>query len=298
MLLKKIFSYRFVLLFMTGIILPLSQGITSSISYENSAKTALPYRSSNFPEAFLNNDFSYNVKFLWFSNMAEARFFFKKGKKTNGYKAVLEGQTKGFIGWLTSNRKHRYTSTMELITTQKGPHLRSNHFLREIINGDEKETTSYILNHKDKQVTVRHSKTGMDDEVNHFEMPGNKIYEDLLSAYFNVKSGILGNIQKGSIFEIDTISRKKISKVKVTVIDDNAHGINELVEINNKASFIIKLELDKELFSQKNGATWIWTDINLIPLTGRIVDVIGFGDVWGTIMDDSTYFADLPESSK
>lgn len=298
MLIKKIFSYRFALLFMTGIILPLSQGITPTISYGNSAKISLPDRSSSFPDAFLNNDFKYKVKFLWFNNVAEARLFFKKGKKPKEYKAVLEGQTKGFIGWLTSNRKHRYTSTMELINTLNGPHLRSNHFLREVINGEEREKTSYILNHKNRQVTVKHSKTGMDDEVNHFEMPGNKIYEDLLSAYFNVKSGVLGNIQKGGIFEIDTISRKKVSKVKVTVIDDNAHGINELVEINNKASFIIKLELDKELFGQKNGAVWAWTDINLVPLTGRIVDVIGFGDVWGTIRADSAYFADFFESSK
>ena len=285
-------------LFTAVIILVLQLTIKPVILYGSGIKAAIQERSSSFPEELLDNDFRYNVKFLWFNNMAEARLFFKKGKNPHEYKAVLEGRTKGFIGWLTSHRMHRYASTMELIDTPNGPHLRSSRFLREVIKGEEKEETAYILDYKERQVTVRHSKKGMDDEVNRYDMPGDNIYEDLLSAYFNFKSGVFGNIKKGAVFEINTISKKQVLKVKVTVVDDNTRVMNELTEINDKASFIIKLELDRELFGQKNGIVWAWTDMNIIPLTGRIVDVIGFGDVWGTISTDSAYFTGMLESSK
>lgn len=56
--------------------------------------------AERFPETFLNKDYLYDISFLWFTKAAEARFYFEKGEGPSEYRAVLDAETKGFIGWL------------------------------------------------------------------------------------------------------------------------------------------------------------------------------------------------------
>jgi len=287
---KKIISGILLLLITSGIILALPPVIFHALSYGSDGQPGTPnHLNDNFPEQFLSDDFWYDVKFLWFNDIADGHFFFKKGENPHEYKAVLEGRTKGFIGWLASHRIQRYTSTMELINTQNGMRLRSRRFLREVITGKKKEETDYLLDYASRHVTVRHSETGKGDSASRYEIPDGVVYEDLLSGYFNFKGGVFGRINKGDVFELDTISRTGGSKVKISIIDDNASGFKKLKKADKESFFIIRLEIGKELFGQKRGIVRVWSDSNLIPLTGQIVDVIGFGDVWGKIRTDGVH---------
>jgi hypothetical protein len=68
---------------------------------------------------FLNEKLDYDISFLWFSKAASGSVTFSREGK--GYKAVLQAETKGFVGFFTSYRKHRYVSHLSYIPVKDKP---------------------------------------------------------------------------------------------------------------------------------------------------------------------------------
>lgn len=237
--------------------------------------------NNNFPDAFLNQNYRYNISFLWFNDAAEGHFFFERGNKPNEYRSVLEINTKGFIGWLTSYRKYKYESVMDIRKTQKGRRLISRFFQQDIFWGKNRKTTSFRIDYSKGVITNIDTSTGGNTEVVEHNIPENVIYEDLLSAYYNFKGGVFGYYKKGDVFEIDTLPRKGVSKIKVTIADEDTE--RAMGQNFNGSAFLVRLDVDRRLFGQKGGIVWVWLDRNLVPLMGNVKDVLGYGDVWGVI---------------
>lgn len=252
----------------------------ADFSYSENGQQALPVvPAENFPEAFLNQDIWYDISFLWFSRAAEAHFYFEKGERPSEYRAVLEAETKGFIGWLTSHRKQKYLSIMELEETSVGRMLRSRYFRQEITDGSEVEKVEFILDYSKRLITTRESKAGKGETVFHDVIPDNIIYNDVLSAYFNLRGGVLGNKKKGETFLIDTMPRKGVSHIRVSIADGKLEKIKS-TDMNG-AEYLIRVDVDKRIFGQKDGVVWIWADTDLVPVMGEVMDVVFFGDVTG-----------------
>src|SRR3972149_7826224 len=55
----------------------------------------------------------YDIGFLWFKKAAEGKITFKKNNNDSNYTAVLEAETLGFIGFITSYRKYIYISHLK-----------------------------------------------------------------------------------------------------------------------------------------------------------------------------------------
>lgn len=231
--------------------------------------------SESFPGAFLNQDFWYDISFFWFPRAAEAHFYFEKGERPSEYRAVLEAETKGFIGWLSSYRRHRYVSIMELVNTGRGRMLRSRYFRQEIIKGEKREVTEFILDYSKRTIVTRESKPGQGVVVSKGIIPGNAVYNDFLSAYYNLRGGVFGIKKKGDTFKIDTMPRKGVSHIIVSIANEEAGRDTE------DAYFLVRLDVDRRLFGQKDGTVWIWTDREFVPVTGEVKNVVFFGDVRG-----------------
>lgn len=241
------------------------------------ALPTVPVKS--FPDAFLNQEFSYDLSFFWFTKAAEAHFYFKKGERPSEYRAVLEAETMGFVGWLTHYRRHRYVSVMELVDTGKGRMLRSRYFSQEIVKGETREVTEFILDYSKRTISTRESKPGQDLVVSEGIIPENVTYNDFLSAYYNLRGGVFGVKRKGDTFKIDTMPRRGVSHITVSIADDEVERERK-VDMKD-AHFLIRMEVDRRLFRQKEGIVWVWADRELVPVMGEVRDVVFFGDVKG-----------------
>lgn len=235
--------------------------------------------SESFPDAFLNQDFWYDLSFLWFTRAAEAHFYFEKGERPSEYRAVLEAETKGFIGWLSSHRRHTYTSVMELVDTGKGKMLRSRYFSQEIVKGGKREVTEFILDYSKRTIVTRDSKPGYGAVVSQGAIPGNVTYNDVLSAYYNLRGGVFGVKRRGETFKLDTMPRRGVSHITVSIADGETER-EKKVDMED-AKFLVRLDVDRRLFRQREGIVWIWADREFVPVMGEVKNVVLFGDVRG-----------------
>ena len=234
----------------------------------------------SFPDRYAGEDHWYDLSFMWFSNIAEGHFYLERGKKAGEYRAILDAETKGFLGWLTSYRKHRYISTMETIELKGEKRLRSRHFMRKVIKGDRIETTESIIDYDRGLVKTIETKHGSEPLISELRIPENLVYEDLLSAYFNLKGGIFGAIRNGTYLTIDTIPRKGMSKIRIKALEKDESAKLEKID---GAAFVFRVEVEKSFFGQTDGLVWVWTDAELVPIYGRVENVVGFGDVRGSL---------------
>jgi len=235
--------------------------------------------ADRFPEAFLNQDFWYDISFLWFSKAAEGHFYFEKGEEPSEYRAVLDAETKGFIGWLSSYRRQRYVSVMDLVSTDKGRMLRTKYFSQEIRKGDQSEIVESFIDYTNLTITTRESNPGEKTAVSVETIPKDIIYHDFLSAYYNFRGGVFGVKKKGDIFKVDTLPRKGVSHIDVTIADEETEK-GRKIDMED-AHFLVRLDLDKRLFGQKDGEVWVWADKDFVPVMGEVRHISFFGDVRG-----------------
>jgi len=266
--------YKIILPFLFAVIL------LSPLSSHSDNPVALPIvPAESFPDTFLNQDFSYDISFFWFTKAAEAHFYFKKGERPSEYRAVLEAETMGFVGWLTHYRRHRYVSVMELVDTGKGRMLRSKYFSQEIVKGEKREVTEFILDYSKRTMVTRESKPGQDVVVSKGIIPENVTYNDVLSAYYNIRGGVFGVKRKGDTFKIDTMPRRGVSHITVSIADEEVE--KERRADMEDAHFLVRMDVDRRLFRQKDGIVWVWADREFVPVMGEVRDVVFFGDVRG-----------------
>ena len=235
--------------------------------------------AERFPETFLNKDYLYDISFLWFTKAAEARFYFEKGEGPSEYRAVLDAETKGFIGWLSSDRRQRYVSVMDMVDTDKGRMLRTKYFSQEIRKGDRSEIVESFIDYTNYTITTRESNPGGKTAVSVETIPKDIIYHDFLSAYYNLRGGAFGVRKKGDLFKVDTLPRKGVSHIDVTIADEETER-DRKIDMED-AHFLVRLDVDKRLFGQSDGEVWVWADRDFVPVMGEVKHISLFGDVRG-----------------
>ena len=100
---------------------------------------------------FVGETLYIDVSFLWFDNAAIARVGLYE--KNGALYSILEAETKGFIGFFTSYRKHYYKATFDLVNEEN--RLRTKTFERKVIIGDVEDVTVIPLTTKVKLTSGR-----------------------------------------------------------------------------------------------------------------------------------------------
>tara|TARA_B100001179_G_scaffold203825_1_gene166200 strand:- start:700 stop:1170 length:471 start_codon:yes stop_codon:yes gene_type:complete len=95
---------------------------------------------------FVGETLYIDVSFLWFDNAAIARVGLYE--KNGVLYSILEAETKGFIGFFTSYRKHYYKATFDLVNEEN--RLRTKTFERKVIIGDVEDVTSHSFDYKSR----------------------------------------------------------------------------------------------------------------------------------------------------
>ncbi len=249
------------------------------------------YKEKDFRD-YVGEKLFYKLSFLFFRHVADAEFHFGKTDTPGRFYASLDVQARGFVGWITRQRRHTYTSEFELV--DGGRHLRSIHHKRVISYGERKEVYESRADYLLSKYSWKIFKNGQIVQEGGGAIPEGKILEDILSAFYNFRRGAFGQVTYGRDYRIDTIPGKKgvtHFDVKVAKEKENEYSANNR-ENNFDKTYLLTVDIPPEIFDSKTGNGEIWLTAGMIPLEGLIKDVKDLGDVVGKLQEVS--FSNVP----
>lgn len=230
---------------------------------------------------FLGEKLEYDISFLWFKKAAVGSATFSR--EGDGYKAILQAETKGFVGFVTGHRKHVYISHMKFDPEKKK--LRTQLFERFVTIRKSEEKTLNWIDYKKRSLECKDYKKGELIVERVDPIPEGVEYEDILSAYYNFRLGVFGPAEEGRKFQVNTIPEKGESVIGVNISseEESAQSRKLFGSAYNEALMHIKVRVPKSIFRSKRGEVDVWVNGRIRPVKGIVKDYIGFGDIRSTI---------------
>lgn len=218
----------------------------------------------------------YDISFLWFDKAATAAVSFYK--IDGQYQSLLVAETKGFVGWFTSYRKHVYKSTFDIV--DNGERLRSNKFEREVVIGDNVEKTTHVLDYAERKHRWSAFKNGALTDQGTEDIPPDMYFDDILAAFYNFRNSVYGKLAKGASFKINTIPEKGVREISVLIKTEKEEETVRIQQVRKKAEeILLRVIIPKEVFKTKTGELLFWSSKNYIPLETTVLDYVLLGDL-------------------
>lgn len=250
-------------------------------SYDNTAKNQQIFNIPVIPE----EEMIYDLNFLWFQKAAEGRVYFKK-VKDNEFVAILEAETKGFIGWLFY-RHYRYVSYIKAVGDNE---LRCVLFERTVVRRMSEEKSISKIDYDSRELQWWIYKNGKLYKNDIEPIPDGIVYEDILSAFYKFRYGMYGEIVKGREYTINTIPEKGVNTVNIRVAEETEEAKERKYAGSigsDEDVYLVYVTVPKKMFGSKAGVVKIWFTEDFIPIEGTVKDAIGLGDVKGILIGRS-----------
>lgn len=277
--LKRLFSGFFLpMLHVTGGKFPASPALVIGIR-------AKRRRSENMAEEFRGETLSYRMSVLWIKQAAIGRVSFDEAHGGHLYRATLEGKTTGIVGWLTRYRRDTYTSSMEVV--DGGRRLRPLRFEEDIVIGQKVRKKITLFDYqRGRLVERRMNRRGVFIQTEG-KIPKGVIYDDFLTAFYNFRLGVYGEIKRGKRYRVRTLPKAGISHIDVEIAakDEEMRMRGGGGERADK-EYYVTVVLDKEITRSRTGKVKGWASKDLVPLEGTIEDVVFVGDVHGFLIGE------------
>lgn len=230
----------------------------------------------------VGESYHYSIDFLFFKNLAEGELRLSATEQPDVYRAELIGRTLGVASWLSGDRTQTYTTLMEL--TPEGS-LRSIEHTSRIVKRkwgtwqDRRRKQRY--DYAQGIVFEEKSKEGVISSKKQRKIPEGQQPVDMLTAFYNLRAGVYGPLVAGSRFLIPTCSGKGFAEITVTVLSDEQRAEQEYFPSHGLLLFA---ELDPDIFETDSGNLYFWFNDAGVPERGIVEDVIGLGDVRGSLI--------------
>ncbi|BCR05736.1 hypothetical protein DESUT3_28050 [Desulfuromonas versatilis] len=234
-------------------------------------------------EALVGEVLTYDISFLWFDRLAEGELSLRPGERPGTFVATLEARTLGVAAWLTRDRLQRYVSHMEI-----GPEgrLRSLQHESLIIKGKGAEKSNrgklYRFDYPGHRVVFQKIREGEVYGEQSLPMQAENPPNDILTAFFNFRAGFFGPVQSGQRFVIPAFSRKGEGEIVVEILTDRQRS---KLDFFPKGGVLARVDVDEEVFDTGGGSVYVWFDNFGRPARGIVENIIGLGDVKGTLRD-------------
>lgn len=234
-------------------------------------------------EFFKGEELHYDIGLWQFKKVATGKIGFEEMAKKGRYLATLQGESLGFLGFVSRYRVDTYRSIMEEI--DGGRRLRSISFEEDVKIGSKVRRRTYFFDYqRRKWVRERQRKDGTKAREER-EIPPGMIYDDFVTAAYNFRYGVYGEMERGRIYRVATFPRKGETNYEVRVASREEEERRRKSEKSKEGKeFFLKLFLDAELTHSKEGLIEGWLSKELYPIEGAIKDVILFGDIKGTLV--------------
>ena len=237
-------------------------------------------------EFFKGEELLYEIGFGLFKRVGLGKLTLREMEKKGHYMATLRAETVGFLGWVSRYRADTYRSMMEEI--DGGTRLRSLTFEEDVKIGSKVKKKTHLFDYRrGKWIQMRQRKNGTIERTEE-EIPPGRVYDDFLTASFNFRYGVYGEIERGKKYMVATFPRKGALHYEVRVAPKEEEEKRKKSEkLKDGKEFFIKLLLDPEVTHSKEGLIEGWLSKELYPFEGAIKDVILFGDVRGTLIKNN-----------
>jgi len=240
-------------------------------------------KGSSIGEFFRGEELHYIIGVWLFKKVAVGKISFKEMKEKGRYLSTLQAETLGILGWVARYRADTYHSVMEEI--DGGRRLRSVSFEEDVKVGDTLRRRTHFFDYeKRKWIRVRQRKDGTKVRAEE-EIPPGMVYDDFITASYNFRYGVYGEIERGRKYTVATFPKKGPSSYEVRVASKEEEEKRKKSEKSKDGKeYLVKLFLDPEVTHSKEGLIEGWLSKELYPTEGMIKDVMFFGDVRGSLI--------------
>jgi hypothetical protein len=255
----------------------------SSINFKNTILGPGEYDSftpAGDIRRFAGESLIIDISFLSLFNAAKANIsFYEKG---GTYYSILESETKGFVGFVTAYRKHRYKSTFEVV--DNGRRLRTKKFEQEIITGKIVEKVTHIFDYDNRLTWSFEYKNGKMISENQRKLPEGFSFEDILATFYNFRNSVYGKVQKQAKYNFTDQGAEKIAIYISSEEEANRYG-KENGHQTRENELLLKAVIPKDVFKTENGELMFWVSKHLIPLETTVKDYILLGDLHAVLKE-------------
>jgi hypothetical protein len=196
------------------------------------------------------------------------------------YMVYHVGKAEGLVGWLTGYRREIYRSTMT--TLNNGKRLIPLRFEEYSVIGEwyRKKTTTY--DYAARKVITEGEKEGKPLGREEIDIPPGALYDDPVTAFYNLRFGVYGKVEPGREFLLNTLPSKRPEIIRIRVAPrEETERRREAEKIKTDKDLLIQILIDREMWGRKKGELEIWFNRGLVPVSGVVKDIPFFGNVRG-----------------
>ncbi len=111
--------------------------------------------------------------------------------------------------------------------------------------------------------------------------------DDMISVGYNFRNEIYGEVKEGASFNFTTVYKDKPANLNVNVSSaDNSVELSKWINIIPDVKYVTNVALDPGVLDSKEGKLVVLYTEDLIPVCFIAKDVIGFGDLYGFLVED------------
>jgi len=224
-------------------------------------------------------DYSYGIDFLFFARLAEGELRLVDTGEANLLRAELVGRTLGIASWLAGNRTQTYRSLMRIMPDGSLTSIEYESDITKKRWGQWKNRGKVRrFDYERGKITELRLKEGVVSSTKELDIPAGKSPVDMLTAFYNLRSGVYGPLQRGTQILIPTYSGKGFIDFEVNVLTVEEQAVHDYFPDHG---LLLRVKVDPEIFDTKSGSIYLWLDQLGVPGRGIIEDMIGLGDVRG-----------------
>ena len=227
---------------------------------------------------FVGESLKYNVGFWIFNKIGTVEL--QTLREGNNIVVTIDGSTTGMIDSIL----HRHNFYKTTLTLDKDMNrLKPLSTYEKKIKGDKErvKVTDYdYVNNMRKFTIWKNGKFRREREVK----LDSKVSDDGISAFYNLRSEMYGEIKDGARFNISTAYKDRTSDSTIYVrTPENSDNLYKRQGSNFTASFAAEINIDPEVFDSKDGKVVILFTDDLLPIGFIAKNVFGFGDLYGNL---------------
>jgi hypothetical protein len=240
-------------------------------------------KGDSVAEFFKGEELDYEIGVWIFKRVALGKLTFIEMEEKGRYMATLRAETLGILGWVARYRVDTYRALMEEI--DGGRRFRALSFEEDVKIGSKLRRRTHLFDYqKRKWIRMRRKKDGTIERIQE-EIPPGMVYDDFLTASYNFRYGVYGEIERGGTYIVPTFPKKGSTSYEVRVASKEEEEERRKSEKSKDGKeFFVKLFLDPEITHSKEGLIEGWLSKELYPMEGAIRDVVLLGDVKGTLI--------------
>ncbi len=230
--------------------------------------------------------YSYGIDFLFFTRLAEGELRLVETGEPNVLRAELVGRTLGIALWLAGDRTQTYSSLMRLLpdgsldSIEHVSHIRKKRWGKWQTRGKIRR-----FDYERGKITEEKLKAGVVSSTKEHDIPEGQHPVDMLTAFYNLRAGIYGPLQRGTKIPIATYSGKGFVDFEVRILTVEEQASKDYFPDHG---LLIQVNVDPEIFDTNSGSLYVWFDDQGVPGRGIIEDLIGLGDVRGYLDKEGT----------